>query len=334
MQRETRFVKDVVSVVTPVYNGEKYLSRLLDSILCQSWDSMEIIVSDDGSTDGTLAVAESYREKFRRRGFAYTIISSPHKNASAAINQGLPLVNGEFLIWPDSDDFLDRDSVRKRVMFLRENPQYQCVRSLSRYRDEAGREAPAEETRGDLQKQELFFPILESETFVCCGCYMLRSEPFFAIYPQRKIPEYGVGQNFQMLLPFCYFHRCPTIPEELYTVLVRPESHSRRQLTFAQEEKKYSDYEKLIDEIIDICRICSAEELRRLRLWKCRRRYWLAVQYRKKAKAFFALFAIYQCGGVGFFAFLKSLAGIFCGSKFRSFYHKLKKKKKNGAKAA
>lgn len=330
---ENRFVKDLVSVVTPVHNGEKYLSRLLDSILCQSWDSMEMIVSDDGSTDGTLAVAESYREKFRKRGFAYTIISSPHKNASAAINQGLPLVNGEFLIWPDSDDFLDRDSVRKRVMFLWENPQYQCVRSLSRYQDEEGREAPAEEKRGNLQEQELFFPLLEAETFVCFGCYMLRTEPFFTIYPQRKIPEYDIGQNFQMLLPFCYFHRCPTIPEELYTVLVRSESHSRRMLTAAQEEKKYSDYEDLIDEIIHICRICRSEDLRRIRRWKYRRRYSLAVRYQKKGKALLALFAVYQCGGIGFFAFLKGLVGIFCGPKFRSFYQKMKKRKQNGAKA-
>jgi len=68
------FVKDRVSIVTPVYNGEQYLGRLLDSVLAQSWDQIEMIVADDGSEDGTLKIAESYREKFQERGFLYHIV--------------------------------------------------------------------------------------------------------------------------------------------------------------------------------------------------------------------------------------------------------------------
>ena len=49
-----RFIKNRVSVVTPVYNGEKHLYRLLESVLAQSWEDVEMILSDDGSRDGTL----------------------------------------------------------------------------------------------------------------------------------------------------------------------------------------------------------------------------------------------------------------------------------------
>ena len=141
MENKTSPVQGRVSVITPVYNGEKHLSRLLDSILAQSWDDIEMILSDDGSADRTLEIAESYREKFESRGFRYQIVAAGHRNASAAINGGLPLVTGEFLIWPDSDDYLEKDSVRKRAEFLQKNPQYVCVRSLSRYVDESGRAA-------------------------------------------------------------------------------------------------------------------------------------------------------------------------------------------------
>ena len=203
----------LVSIVTPVYNGEAHLERMLDSILNQAYPHMELILSDDGSTDGTVAVAESYRPKFAARGYRYRIVRGEHRNASAAINRGLPYVMGEYLVWPDSDDVLEPESIKKRVDFLREHAGYDCVRSLAYYFDAASGEIKEkkDEQQGDLAKEDLFWDILEGKTFVCCGCYMLRTERFFEIYRERKIPEYDVGQNFQMLLPYMYHHKCPTI---------------------------------------------------------------------------------------------------------------------------
>lgn len=269
-----------VSAVIPVFNGERYLSTLLDSILEQTYPQMEIILIDDGSKDKTVQVAEGYREYFAAKGYEYCIVWSEHKNASAAINQGLPYVTGEYLIWPDSDDRLEQDSVEKRVDFLQSHPQYQCVRSLPYYYDpETGELLPADEKTGDLSKEDLFWDILESRTYVCCGCYMLRAEKFFEIYPGRHIPEYDVGQNFQMLLPFMYRYPCPTIPERLYGVCVREGSHSRRKLTREEEYRKYHDYESLIDEIASICQIEDELSRERVRYWKINRRYLLAVKY-------------------------------------------------------
>lgn len=278
-------IANKVSVVTPVYNGEKHLHRLLESVLAQTWSDVEMILSDDGSQDGTLAVAQSFQARFQSRGYSFHIVSGSHQNASAAISRALPLVTGEFLIWPDSDDVLHPGSIRKRVEFLRANPQYQCVRSLGRYRNEDGSPGQRQENMEYTEKEELFFPVLTGESFVCCGCYMLRSEAFFAIYPQRSIPVYGVGQNFQMLLPFLYFHRCPTLPEELYTVYVRSDSHSRQTRTRSEEEKRFRDFEMLVDDIAALCRIQDPEELLRIELWKRRRRYALYCRYRQRGKA-------------------------------------------------
>lgn len=332
MSAEAEFAAGLVSVVTPVYNGERYLARLLDSVLAQTWGQVEMILVDDGSQDATLEIAEAYRERFRARGFDYRVVTGPHQNASAAINLGLPWVRGEFLIWPDSDDVLAPESVEKRVRFLRERPGYQCVRSLSWYFDgETGaRTEQADERRGDLSREELFWDVLEARTFVCCGCYMLRSEPFFAIYPGRRIPEYDVGQNFQMLLPFLYRHRCPTLREELYGVAVRPGSHSRTALTQAQEEKKYADYERLVDEIAGICGMDSREELDRVTRWKAGRRYHISLKYRRWGEAFRALARLRRCGGFKTGQALQELAWAFCSSTwiwrklyplYRRFFH-------------
>ncbi|MCI8511934.1 MAG: glycosyltransferase family 2 protein [Lachnospiraceae bacterium] len=277
--------KGLVSCVTPVWNGEQYLGQMLDSLLKQTYPSIEMILVDDGSTDGTLGVAESYRDHFTERGYDYKIVSVPHKNASAAINRGLMLAGGEYLIWPDSDDLLEPDSVRRRVEFLEANPGYYCVRSLMYYFDSSGQIGSTGEQIGDTQKEELFWDILESTTFVCCGCYMLKTREFFSIYPQRQIPESPAGQNFQMLLPYMYRYPCPTIPDPLYGVRVRPDSHSRRRMTQAEEEERRRCFETLMDEICGICGMRHFYEKRRVMFWKLRYERKLALKYGDRWRA-------------------------------------------------
>lgn len=314
VMEENKFCRGKVSVVTPVYNGEQHLAGMLDSVLAQTYPHIEMILVDDGSRDGTLAVAQKYREKFAARGYGYRIVAAEHGNASTAVNRGLPYVTGEYLIWPDSDDMLARESVEKRVEFLQDHPEYKCVRSLSWYFNaETGERAEeADEQQGDLDREELFWDILESRTFVCCGCYMLKSEAFFAIYPERRIPEYGVGQNFQMLLPFMYYHKCPTIREELYGVAIRAGSHSRTALTQEQEEKKYSDYESLVDDIAEICQIEDRESKERIACWKARRRYRISLKYRRKKEARAALRLLRRYGDFSAGEAVKELIWAYC----------------------
>ena len=308
-QKQYEYNAGRVSIVTPVYNGETHLAKMLDSVLAQTYPDVEMILVDDGSADGTVRAAQNYSEKFEAKGYGYRIVRAEHKNASAAINQGLPFVSGEYLIWPDSDDYLEPESIRRRVDFLRQHPQYACVRSLSYYFDEetGTRSEKADEQRGDLKKLDLFWDILESKTFVCCGCYMLRAKAFFEVYPERRIPEYDVGQNFQMLLPFMYRHQCPTIEEELYGVAVREGSHSRTALTQVQEEKKYRDYEKLLDDIAENCGITDRESRERILCWKARRRYKIALKYGRKKAAVRALVWLHKCGGFSVSEALKEI---------------------------
>lgn len=280
------FTEGLVSIVTPVYNGAEYLPDYLDSILRQTYGKLELILVDDGSEDQTVTIAESWKNRMERKGISFRLLRTEHRNASSALRHGLSYVTGEYLVWPDGDDVLTEDSIEIRVDFLERHPEYRCVRSLSWYFDpQTKRRMAAEEQTGDLQREALFWDVLEGRTFVCCGCYMLRSEAFFKIYPDGGIPVYPVGQNFQMLLPFLYFHKCPTIRKALYGVAVRSGSHSRQPLTRQQTERKYRDYERLMDDITAICGITDKESLTRIRIWKYRRRLLLARQYRQQGKA-------------------------------------------------
>ena len=281
-----KFVKGRVSVVTPVYNGEAFLPRFLKSIQAQTYRDLELILIDDGSSDQTVMVARNWKQRLEKEGIAVRIVEVPHRNASSAMGYGLPFVSGEYLCWPDSDDILRETSIEERVEFLKKYPEYHCVRSLAWYFDsESGERTVADEKRGDRKKEDLFWDILEGRTFFCCGCYMLRSWDFFQIYPDGKIPVYQAGQNFQMLLPFMYRHKCPTIEKELYGVAVRRGSHSRRRLTREESEEKCREYELLIDEIADICKIEDVESRKRIERWKIHRRIESACRYKDFGKA-------------------------------------------------
>lgn len=92
----------MVSVVVPIYNVECYLHRALDSILSQTYKDWEAILVDDGSTDNSGQIAETYANNDRR----FKVIHKPNGGLSDARNAGMQHISGEFLLFLDADDFM------------------------------------------------------------------------------------------------------------------------------------------------------------------------------------------------------------------------------------
>ena len=98
-------IKDLVSIIIPCYNCEKYLNRLLDSILIQDYKFIEILIVNDGSIDNIERIILSYMIKFSERNINLIYINQSNSGQSSALNNALKFISGEFLIWPDSDDW-------------------------------------------------------------------------------------------------------------------------------------------------------------------------------------------------------------------------------------
>lgn len=94
--------KPRISIIVPVYNSERYLPACLDSLVSQSFDDIEIICINDGSTDGSLSVLESYAKRDQR----IRIISQKNGGVSEARNRGIEESTGEYVLFVDSDDML------------------------------------------------------------------------------------------------------------------------------------------------------------------------------------------------------------------------------------
>lgn len=96
-----------ISVIIPVYNVELYLKDCLDSVLNQSFRDIEVILVNDGSTDGSIDILNNYAKNDSR----VRVINQENKGVSAARNTGLDLSNGEYILFVDSDDMLIENSL-------------------------------------------------------------------------------------------------------------------------------------------------------------------------------------------------------------------------------
>lgn len=100
-----------VSVIVPVYNVAPFLHRCLDSLLNQTFDSYEIILIDDGSTDDSGIICDEYAEN----NSMIRLLRKPNKGLSSARNAGLELASGRFISFVDSDDYVDSNYIKKTL---------------------------------------------------------------------------------------------------------------------------------------------------------------------------------------------------------------------------
>lgn len=106
-------IKDLVSIIIPVYNRENLISQTIDSILKQNYSKFECIIIDDGSIDNTLCIVNDFVRKDNR----VKVIPRPKhlkKGANSCRNYGFKLSKGEYVIWFDSDDIMTYDSIDVR----------------------------------------------------------------------------------------------------------------------------------------------------------------------------------------------------------------------------
>lgn len=109
------------SVIIPVYNTEKYLRKCLDSVLNQSYRHFEAIIVNDGSTDASEEVIRQYLSDSR-----FTLISQENKGLGGARNTGILAAKGDYLVFLDSDDYLDLDCLETLAAVM-DNQKYDVI---------------------------------------------------------------------------------------------------------------------------------------------------------------------------------------------------------------
>lgn len=116
----------LASVLLPVYNAERYLARALDSVLAQTWRDFEVLLLNDGSTDGSGAIAAAYAERDAR----VRVHAWPNRGLIATLNAGIELAAGRYAIRMDADDICRPHRFERQIAYLQSHPH--CVAVGSR----------------------------------------------------------------------------------------------------------------------------------------------------------------------------------------------------------
>lgn len=140
---EMSYVSGRVSVVIPTYDRADLLPQAVESALAQSYPNVEIVVVDDGSTDGTAALLASWGERIRS-------LRLDRAGPSGARNAGIREATGEFVAFLDSDDVWMPDKLARQMEVFRAHPGTGMVGGGCRYIDAKGRPLPMEEAGPDV----------------------------------------------------------------------------------------------------------------------------------------------------------------------------------------
>lgn len=159
----------MVSVIVAVYNGEKYISQAIDSILNQTYKNLEIIVVDDGSTDSTAEIVNQYNNV----KYVYQV----NRGQSSARNRGISLASGEYIAFLDADDLYREDKIETQVEVLKENDDIHVVYNDLEVVDENLNYINTLKSEGIFKKREdLLAMILYRQVIQGPICMMIKKE--------------------------------------------------------------------------------------------------------------------------------------------------------------
>ena len=216
--------------MTPCYNGEKFVSVLIDSLINQTYTNIEFIFIDDGSTDNTEKVVKQYKKQLKEKGILLKYIKQKNAGQAEAINNGLKYADGEFMVWPDSDDFYENDAIENMVNFLETHLDYNAVRGKVAFvKDNIQKETIELRESTNPENTDLFLNyIKEEDTYCFTGMIMIRLDHFFKTNKGKNIYVNRAGQNWQIILPAVYKSKTGYIDKVVYNVVIRENSHSRK----------------------------------------------------------------------------------------------------------
>lgn len=210
-----------VTVFVPVFNAEKFLAETIESVLNQTFTDFELLAVDDGSTDRSIEILESFGDRRirisrndRNRGRSYTR------------NQGIELARCEYLSVLDSDDLCEPDRLERQVEFLDAHPDIVAVGSSATYIDESGNVAYI--CKVPTSSEEIHQRIFQSNCFVHSSVTFRRQ---VLINIGGYNPELQQAEDYELFLRLSAHHRLANIEEPLIRYRVHPDQVSQRELS-------------------------------------------------------------------------------------------------------
>lgn len=235
-----------LSIVIPIYNVEKYLSRCLDSIAQQNLNQVEVILVNDGSTDNSLSISERYKEKYPN----WILINQKNQGLSGARNAGIKRASGRFIWFIDSDDYIINNAIASILHVISENESINIIAIDANIinENEHGRKLRYI-TRGlgksgiystsEIYRKGYIFPFSGATYYIVKTEFLKHNKLFF------KIGVYFEDMLYTPLL-LCNCNQCYYLKLPLYIYYIRKGSIT----TSSISQKKCRDWIGIADELV------------------------------------------------------------------------------------
>lgn len=270
----------MVSLITPCYNCSAYLPRLIKSVLAQNYPKIEHIFIDDGSTDDTHEIIESYRDQYGAKGISMVCHRQENQGPGGAVNHGLKLFTGEFVSMPDSDDFFYPYAISNAVQFFQRRPECGILQMNNDLFSENDLQRPVGTTfqqrkYNNINDKSALLEgfLLEKYQVMASTGLMFRANAFLSINPKREIYPSRSGQNWQVILPLIYSTGLGLLEEVQGAIIIRLNSHSHALPTIRDRIQRGIEHEKILQETLTSMHLPADQNLHFRRL--------LAIKYHR-----------------------------------------------------
>lgn len=246
---------DLISIIIPVYNVEEYLNQCLDSIINQSYNNLEIIIIDDGSTDNSSKICDEFAIKDNR----IKVIHKSNGGLSDARNIGIENSNGKYIFFVDSDDFIDNIMIEKLYKLIKANDADISMCNFTYYyNDDLKHELIESPVKNDiLNRQEAIDKLFEEKNwfYVVAWNKLYKKE----IWDDIKFPKGYIHEDEAVIHKvFMKCNKIVTTSESLY--FYRQVKGSIMNSGF--NEKRLDKYYALSDRIVFLKDIVTNHQLR------------------------------------------------------------------------
>ncbi|HTU02711.1 MAG TPA: glycosyltransferase, partial [Candidatus Sulfotelmatobacter sp.] len=196
-----------LSVVMAAYNAERYLEHALESILGQSFGDLELIVIDDGSTDGTSGILE----RTSRRDERLHIVHQPNRGVIAALNRGCGLARGRYIARMDADDIALSDRFARQIAFLESHPVVAVLGTAVDLINDKG--VPIRRARFPLHDRQIKQVLSAGANCISHPAVMMRKDAFVAVGGYR--PPFLHAEEYDLWLRTAEYYALANLPEVL-----------------------------------------------------------------------------------------------------------------------
>ena len=216
-------MKDLISIIVPIYNVEKYLNKCIESIVNQTYENIEIILIDDGSNDNSGIICDEYAKKDNR----IIVVHKGNGGVSSARNKGLKIAKGEWISFVDADDWIEQTFCQTLLNKVTQEQADIALCGYNRITDNRIEKINANNQEVFLNSNEYLVKSLNPQTgFGFCHMKLIKKEVLKSISFNERI-EVGEDALFNIQLS-TYIKKAVFLKQPLYNYRINNQSVVKR----------------------------------------------------------------------------------------------------------